>query len=158
MTVQPQYQELPLASDKPLPYIRLFVPDSSLLFRVSLLAFFITLAGITTPWVAQNTVLTGLFAGVCVVAGAVVAVFALRTQRRRSKAKQFLRERSSEMIDAVQDRYGIKLTETILYSLVQGGSTVLYYEQSNVRVMTMLGSDPKIRRTIMVTPTDTLEE
>lgn len=158
MTSEQQYQELPLVKDRPLPYTLLFVPESSLLFRVSFVVFFLSLAGMTTPWVVHDFTLLGVFAGIAATAGTVVTVFAVRTFRRRRKAKRFLRTKSVEMIEAIHERYGVLLTETILYSLVQGGSTVLFYEKSNVRVLMLLGSDPATKRTIMVTPTDILEE
>lgn len=81
----------------------------------------------------------------------IAAIFAisLNTSKKKKETWVFLVEQHKEFIEAVNKRYGVTLTETILYALAQGGETLLPNNQGQLTRI-MIVSDPETRITKLV--------
>ena len=148
MNTKPSGAELPLKSDIPLPYVagvRNSLPKSALLFIVLLM---VSTAGLMAFPVVGSSLFAVLLAGE-VISVAALIVITVRTAKRKATAWSELNTQSEQIIQQVQLRYGVTLTETILYQLVQGGKTNLPDKDGNITLIRLI-NDPETSTTKLI--------
>lgn len=121
MNKAPIREELPLASTEPLPYLavyRSFLPKKTLIPIGFLMVS-------TVGLVVSHSLFLVLFFLMELSSIAAILVIALKTSKKKRETWSFLAEQHKEFTEAVSERYGVTLTETILYQLAQGGETLL---------------------------------
>lgn len=137
--------ELPLISDEQLPYMAVYRSSLSKSAWIPVLFLMISTVGL----VASHGILLAVFFVIEVISIALIFTSAMRTSKKKKETWLFLDEQHKEFITAVNNRYGVVLTETILYSLAQGGETILSNSKGDLTRI-MISSDPATRTTTLV--------
>lgn len=130
--------ELPLRAEVELPYFPLY--ERSKLTLSSLLFSFMCL-GMTGIFMFSSSAKHGAFLLISILIEAVSAtaliIITRNAFKRRAAVAEFVEANSSKFISAVEERYGVTLTVTILYSLIQGGQTTLLDNNGDQRQITL---------------------
>lgn len=138
-------EELPLSSTTQLPYMTVyksFIPKSA---WIPVLLLMVSTVGLV---VSHGTTLILFF---LLEVFSIVAIFVIssKTAKKKKETWVFLDEQHKEFIEAVRKRYGVTLTETILYALAQGGETLLP-DNTGQLTRIMIESDPETKITRLV--------
>jgi hypothetical protein len=145
MTKAPIREELPLSSNTPLPYMavyRSFLPKSA---WIPVLLLMVSTVGL----ILSHDILLILFFLLEVFSIAAIFAISLKTSKKKKETWVFLDEQHKEFIEAVRKRYGVTLTETILYALAQGGETLLPDNTGQLtRIMIESDSETKITKLV----------
>lgn len=145
MNKSPVREELPLSSTVPLPYMAVYkglLPKSA---WIPVLLLMISTVGL----IVSHDMFLVLFFLMEIVSIAAIFAISLNTSKKKKETWMFLVEQHEEFIEAVSKRYGVTLTETILYVLAQGGETLLPNNQGQLTRI-MIVSDPETRITKLV--------
>lgn len=145
MNKAPIREELPLASTEPLPYLavyRSFLPKKTL---VPIGFLMVSTVGL----VVSHNLFVALFFLMELSSIAAILVIALKTSKKKRETWSFLAEQHKEFTEVVSERYGVTLTETILYQLAQGGETLLP-DNNGQLTRIMMESDPATQTTKLV--------
>lgn len=145
MRNEPTREELPTASQEPLPYLPVYASflPKKVLIPVTLLM--IATGGV----VVAHDWLRGAFFTLEILSIYAILILTLRTSRKKKETWDFLEDQHKEFIEAAKNRYQVTLTETILYQLAQGGETLLSDCKGQLRRI-MIESDPSTQRTKLV--------
>lgn len=145
MNKSPVREELPLSSAAPLPYMAVYKSSLPKSAWIPVLLLMISTVGL----IVSRDMLLILFFILEVLSIVSIFVISAKTSRKKKETWVFLDEQHEEFIEAVRKRYGVTLTETILYALAQGGETLLPDNQGQLtRIMIM--SDPETQITKLV--------
>jgi hypothetical protein len=91
-----------------------------------------------------------MFAAIEIVSIIAIIMITSRSLKNRKKAWDTLDNEIVAFIEAAQKRYKVTLTETILYAIAQGGTTLLT-DKNGALTRIMLTSDPEARTTKLMT-------
>lgn len=143
--------ELPVASTEPLPYVLLYRRSFPMIALIPIATLLIATAGmIVSP--SDNSMMFAGFFLLDLLSLSAIAIIAMKTIQKKQETGLFLGEGTKGFIEAVAKRYKVALTETILYRLLQGGSTELLDKNGTLKRI-MLDSDPQEQTTKLVETT-----
>lgn len=137
--------ELPLISETPLPYLAVYRTSLSKAAWIPVIFLMISTVGLI---ISHGVLLAGFFL-MEVISIIFILIVSVKTSKKKKATWVFLDEQHKEFIAAVSKRYGVTLTETILYSLAQGGETILSDSKGHLTRI-MIESDPETQTTLLV--------
>lgn len=140
-------EELPLESDHPLPYLAVYksaIPKRALF---PLVIMMISVAGLVLT--SEESYWRLIFVATELLSIIGIIVIIKQSLKKRKTAWNRLDEEVDNFIESVQLRYKVTLTETILYSIVQGGNTLLS-DKNGQLTRIMILSDPETRTTKLI--------
>lgn len=143
-------KELPQASNTPLPYlVQLRVKLSLLSVALPVLLMVTSGVIIMIPRSPETEVLLGVIYAMEIL----LVIFSIRVTAKIMLARRTVRttveDIGEKFLQAVQQRYGIIMSETILYQLIQNRSTTLHDKEGNLTQM-MLVSNPETQTSKIV--------
>lgn len=143
--------ELPVTSTTELPYVVLYRSSFPMIALIPIATLLIATAGMIISPSGNNMMFAGFFL-LDLLSFSAIAIVAMKTIQKKQKTGLFLGEGTKGFIEAVSKRYNVALTETILYRLLQGGSTELLDKNGALKRI-MLESDPQEKTTKLVETT-----
>lgn len=140
--------ELPVASTTALPYVALHRSSFPVIALIPIATLLIATAGMIVSPSGNSMMFAGFFL-LDLLSFSAIATIALKTIQKKQKTGLFLGDGTKGFIEAVAKRHKVALTETILFRLIQGGSTELL-DKNGVLKRIMLESDPQEKTTKLV--------
>lgn len=152
MTKSMPFAELPIARKAELPYLPTYYRASPRKLILPILLLFVGLTGVTAFTPNRQPILFALFAFVILVTVIQLSVTGTKTLKLRRATTRSLDANAEEFIQAAKTKYGVTLTQTILYQLAQGGATTLMDKNDATRRI-MLNSISETKTTRLVAET-----
>lgn len=141
--------ELPLASSTALPFMPLYKSSLPRLALISIAVLMVSTAGLIVSPTEGGRVVIAIFFLLEILSIVAIVLISVKTSKKKQETWSFLDTEHKAFADAVAARYGVIITETILYQLAQGGNTLLTDKNGDLTRI-MIESDPVTQTTKLV--------